>query len=79
MLVVGKDGFTKNIKAHKISNPDVTGAGDTVISALSLAYSSSNDIEFAAKIANAAAATVVSKKDTAVVDLDFMNELLQEK
>ena len=38
---------------------DVTGAGDTVIAALSIAYAKTNDIEFSAKFANTAAAIAV--------------------
>ena len=46
MTIVGKHNFIKHIESHKVDNPDVTGAGDTVIAALSIAYSKTNDIEF---------------------------------
>ena len=36
MIIVGKDNFVKIINAHKVNNPDVTGAGDTVISSFLL-------------------------------------------
>ena len=36
MTIVGKDDFHINIDAIKVKNPDVTGAGDTVIAVLSL-------------------------------------------
>jgi len=65
MTIVGKDNFVKHLAAYPVENPDVTGAGDTVISALSLAYAQTKDIESAAKIANAAAAVVVGKTGTA--------------
>jgi D-glycero-beta-D-manno-heptose-7-phosphate kinase len=45
---------------------DVTGAGDTVISAFSLAYSSGADMKEAAVIANHAAGIVVGEVGTAV-------------
>ena len=70
MTVVGADNFVKHIKAHAVENPDVTGAGDTVISALSLAYARTKDIELSAKIANATAAIVVEKTGTATVGSD---------
>ena len=70
MTVVGADNFVKHIKAHAVENPDVTGAGDTVISALSLAYAKTKDIELSAKIANATAAIVVGKTGTATVGSD---------
>ncbi|HOU25581.1 MAG TPA: D-glycero-beta-D-manno-heptose-7-phosphate kinase [Candidatus Cloacimonas sp.] len=46
---------------------DVSGAGDTVISALTLAYLFNSDIESAALIANHSAAVAVAKKGTASV------------
>ena len=68
MTIVGKDNYFKNIEPHKVQNPDVTGAGDTVISAFALAYFKTNDIELSAKIANYAASIVVSKKGTASIN-----------
>jgi D-beta-D-heptose 7-phosphate kinase/D-beta-D-heptose 1-phosphate adenosyltransferase len=57
---------------------DVSGAGDTVISALCLAYLEKRDIKFAAMIANHAAAVVVAKHGTATANcqeiLDSFNE-----
>ncbi len=54
---------------------DVTGAGDTVIAALTLALSASAGILDAARIANVAAGIVVQKQGTATVGRE---ELLQE-
>ena len=34
MTIVGKNNFVKHIEAHSVENPDVTGAGDTVIAGL---------------------------------------------
>ena len=70
ITIVGEDNFVKHIKPHTVENPDVTGAGDTVIAALSIAYAKTNDIEFSAKFANAAAATAVDKTGTASVTID---------
>ena len=78
MTIVGANNFVKHIKAHTIENPDVTGAGDTVIAALSLAYSQTKDIELATKIANAAAAIVVGKNGTATTSVEEIEELLAE-
>jgi len=78
MTIVGKNNFVKHIKAHPVENPDVTGAGDTVIAALSLAYAKTNDIELSAKIANAAAAIVVGKTGTATATIKEIKELLSE-
>lgn len=76
MLIIGKNNFVKYIKPHHVKNPDVTGAGDTVISALSIAYAKSKDIELSAKIANAAAAIVVGKSGTARAIVKEIEKLL---
>ena len=67
MTLVGQDNFIKHSKPHKGKDPDVTGAGDTVISAFSLACTVTKNIELSAKIANAAAAISVSKVGTGTV------------
>ena len=63
MTIVGKKDFIKHIDAHDVQNPDVTGAGDTVIAALSLSYLKTGDIERAARIANAALQLLLVKKE----------------
>jgi rfaE bifunctional protein kinase chain/domain len=77
MTIAGKENFIKHIKPHRVDNPDVTGAGDTVIAALSIAYAKTNDIEFSAKFANAAAAIVVGKTGTASVTIDEINNYIE--
>ncbi|MDC1145418.1 PfkB family carbohydrate kinase [Candidatus Marinimicrobia bacterium] len=79
MTLVGKNNFVRHIKAYHVENPDVTGAGDTVISALSIAYAKTNDIDFSAKMANAAAASAVSKSGTATVTIDEINNYIELK
>ena len=76
MTIVGKDNFVKHIKAHPVENPDVTGAGDTVVAALSLAFAKTNDIELSARVANDAAALVVGKLGTATVTIDEINNYI---
>jgi rfaE bifunctional protein kinase chain/domain len=76
MTIVGKNNFIKHIEAHSVENPDVTGAGDTVISALSIAYAKTQDIELSARFANNAAATAVSKSGTATVTIDEINNYI---
>ena len=77
MTIVGNQNFIKHIEPHRVDNPDVTGAGDTVIAALSIAYAKTNDIEFSAKFANAAAAIVVGKTGTASVTIDEINNYIE--
>lgn len=76
ITIVGKDNFFKHVKAHCISSPDVTGAGDTVIATLSVAYAKTRDIELSVKIANAAASIVVGKSGTATTTVKEIEELL---
>ena len=77
MIIVGKNNFVKHIEAHSVKNPDVTGAGDTVISALSIAYAKTQDIELSAHFANNAAATAVNKLCTATVTIDEINNYIE--
>ena len=77
MTIVGNQNFIKHIDPNKVDNPDVTGAGDTVIAALSIAYAKTNDIEFSAKLANVAAAIAVDKTGTASVTIDEINNYIE--
>jgi rfaE bifunctional protein kinase chain/domain len=74
MVVVGKNNYSQVISAHKVDNPDVTGAGDTVVSAISLAYFKTKDIALSAKFANYLASLVVSKSGTEKVSIDEIDE-----
>ena len=76
MTIVGKNSFVKHIKANSVNHPDVTGAGDTVIAALSIAYAKTQDIELSARFANNAAATAVNKPGTATVTIDEINNYI---
>ena len=78
MTIVGANNFVKHIKAHTVENPDVTGAGDTVISVLSLTYAKTKDIELSAKIANVAASIVVGKVGTATVTIKEINNYISK-
>lgn len=75
ITVVGKNNFSKHILAHNVSQPDVTGAGDTVIASLSLFYTKTGDLEYSAKFANAAAAVAVGKIGTSYVQLSELEDL----
>ena len=55
---------------------DVTGAGDTVIAAFTLAYAAGGSMEESAVIANHAAGVVVGEVGTAVVTTDQLRESL---
>lgn len=67
MSVVGKDGAPTHLRTTAREVFDVSGAGDTVVAALSLALSVRGDIADAASLANIAAGIVVGKPGTAVV------------
>ena len=76
MTIVGKEDFVHNIQALKIDNPDVTGAGDTVIAALSIAYAKTGDMIFASEFANVAAGLVVDKSGTATTSIKEIQKRL---
>lgn len=69
ITIVGKY-LTEEVKTTPVFNADVTGAGDTVVSVLSLVYFKTNDIIQSARIANKAGKSIVSKKGTAVIKLE---------
>lgn len=77
MTLVGKD-FAKKIHANVVKNPDVTGAGDTVVAIFSAFFCLTGDIFFSAQIANRAASHVVSKLGTAYIALENLSEILNE-
>jgi rfaE bifunctional protein kinase chain/domain len=56
---------------------DVTGAGDTVAAAVTLALASGADFCTASRIANCAAGIVVKKRGTAVVTIDELREVVE--
>jgi len=76
VVTLGKDGmavFTKGSKKPKLIPTfarevyDVSGAGDTVISVMALAYASGATIEEAAVLGNLGGGVVVGKRGTATV------------
>ena len=76
MTIVGRDGYVDHLKAKKVVSPDVTGAGDTVISSLSLAFAITGDILESAKFAINASALSVSKLGTATVTINEINNYI---
>lgn len=63
-------GGVRHVPAHPVEVYDVAGAGDTVISALTLSLTAGASVEEAAVIANHAAACVVRKVGVATVTPD---------
>ncbi|MBN1384989.1 MAG: D-glycero-beta-D-manno-heptose-7-phosphate kinase [Elusimicrobia bacterium] len=84
LITQGKSGMTlfERTKRNHIPTAakevfDVTGAGDTVIAALTLALASGASLLNAAKIANYAAGIVVGKLGTAVVSPKELTKILK--
>jgi rfaE bifunctional protein kinase chain/domain len=67
MTLLEKDGPTVEIPGSPRPVYDVTGAGDTVIAVLALAFSSGASMEEAARLANCAGGSVVLKFGTAEI------------
>ena len=76
ITIIGNNDYVKHLKAKFVKTPDVTGAGDTVISSISLAFAVTNDIEKSAEFAINASALAVSKPGTATVTIDEINNYI---
>ena len=63
-----------HISGKLVNNPDVSGAGDTVIAVLALGLSVGLDVYSSANIANIAAGLVVAKEGTSVVSISELKE-----
>lgn len=70
-----RNGEYRNVPAHVVEVYDVAGAGDTTISAMTLALLSGASVHEAAFVANHAGACVVRKSGVATVSQD---ELIQD-
>ncbi len=73
LSVIGKN-FKKHIPTRAKQVFDVTGAGDTVISAFTLSLCAGATVEEAGEIANIAAGIVVGKLGTATVTVEEIEE-----
>lgn len=70
MVLIEPSGAVHSVPAHAREVFDVSGAGDTVIATLALAEGAGFALAQAMRIANAAAAVVVSKIGTATVSIE---------
>ena len=77
ITIVGEN-FFKHINTTSINDADVTGAGDTAVSALSVAFAKTKNIEVAASFANIVANIVVQKQGTSVASMDQIKELIEK-
>lgn len=79
MYVFSEDAQPQHFPSFAREVFDVSGAGDTVISALCLAYLKEQDVFTAALVANHAAAVVVAKHGTASVNtLEIMDSFYEQ-
>jgi len=82
LITRGKDGISfmeqgggvKTVSSEAREVFDVTGAGDTVLSAFVLSYLSSDSLEESVKIANIAAGLVVSRVGTSTVTVEELED-----
>lgn len=79
MALLEKDGSCTHIPASATEVYDVTGAGDTVVSALTLALATGASQKTAALIANYAAGIVVKKVGTACVGKEEVKDAIQKQ
>ena len=78
MALFHKDGSVEDIGATARNVFDVTGAGDTVISALAVATAAGLPMRTAAIISNLAAGIVIESVGTAAVDGTALAAALKE-
>jgi len=88
LITRGKEGMTLFEKDGKITDidvygtdqvADVTGAGDTVISAFTLALCSDASMKEAARVANYAGGIVVMKSGTATVTIEEIKNAIESE
>jgi rfaE bifunctional protein kinase chain/domain len=77
MAIFEHGSETVRLAAEAIETYDVTGAGDTVIACLSAALAAGYAFQDAAKIANTAAALVVSQVGTSAITFDELADRLR--
>ena len=77
MWLLGPDGESE-LPAEAREVADVTGAGDTVISALALACAAGAALGDAARLANRAAGIVVGKFGPATVTVEEMRQSIED-
>jgi D-beta-D-heptose 7-phosphate kinase/D-beta-D-heptose 1-phosphate adenosyltransferase len=76
VLVANRDGSTASFDATAKRVVDVSGAGDTLVAGFALGIVSDAGQVNAARLANAAAGVVVSKKGTSQVTLNELRDVL---
>jgi rfaE bifunctional protein kinase chain/domain len=79
MVLFEREGDVINVPTVAKEVYDVTGAGDTVISALTLALAAGSDFPAAAVLANYAAGIVVGKVGTATVTPEELQKTITER
>ena len=76
ITIIGNNDYVKHLKARFVKNADVTGAGDTVISSISLAFAVTNNIVKSTEFSINASALAVSKLGTATVTINEINNYI---
>jgi len=79
MIIVDHQGLVESIPSHNVENPDVTGAGDTVLAIFSSIYAISKDVIFSSKVANLGASMVVAEKGTSQINLKNLEASIRSK
>ena len=78
ITIVGEDNFVKHIKPHNVENPDVTGAGDTVISVLASALASNKTLKKSCELANIAAGLSIQHLGTVSISKSDINNAIRK-
>jgi rfaE bifunctional protein kinase chain/domain len=75
LMTFSKDGEMSMVSGKEVKLFDVSGAGDTIIAALTLAMTCGLPLSQAAELANAAGSIVVQKPGTSIVHADELSSI----
>ncbi len=79
LSLISSNDSSIHIDGMEINDPDVTGAGDTVVASFSLSIFNKNTEHDSMIFANTAASLVVQKNGTSVVTTDEILDVINEK
>ena len=78
ITIVGKKDFVKHIDAHNVQTPDVTGAGDTVISVIAASLASNKSLKKSCELANVAAGLSIQHLGTVSISKSDISNAIKK-
>jgi D-beta-D-heptose 7-phosphate kinase/D-beta-D-heptose 1-phosphate adenosyltransferase len=78
-VIIDSKGNTVHVKAHHVTTPHVSGAGDTYLAAFVLGFLTTAEINVSAELASAAAAIAISKESTSTCSLHELEDYFRPR